>query len=144
MRKTPLFAALLGAFLSVVSAWAQSTEPANYPTWWYDGSIPGVSIVSNDGSGATANNYAPVNLGQLKWVATRAKAYLDVQLASQGGSQIDLTTLFPAMPPATDPGYAAAVQANYAPTNLGQLKALAPNYSMCDSIWRVTIRTRTC
>jgi YD repeat-containing protein len=115
--------ALAVLWLGSGSLLAQSV-PANYPAWWYDGTIPGTSIVSTAGTHAVADNYGPVNVGQLKWVATRAKNYLDVKLASVGGSQIDLTQFFPAMPATNDPGYAAALAKNYTPANVGQLKAL--------------------
>src|SRR4051812_12218869 len=43
----------------------------NIPGWW---TTPGTQIIQ---TGATENNYALVNSGQLKYVAYQAKAYLD-------------------------------------------------------------------
>lgn len=128
MSKTFLSVALLLA-VAAPALRAQSA-PANYPSWWSDGAIAGTSITTPAMTHDAADNYKVVNLGQLKHVATRAKAYLDAKLAAVGGSQIDLTKFFPAMPPG--PGvagynaatYDAAVAANYRPANVGQLKAI--------------------
>ncbi len=126
LRSHALGAALVAFILAgAPDLRAQTAIPERYPAWWHDGLVPGTRIILDDAPHDTAANYAPVNLGQLKWVATRAKNYLDARLAAAGGSGIDLTRLFPPLPPAGDPARAAAIAANYAPANLGQLKAVA-------------------
>jgi hypothetical protein len=82
----------------------------NPPAWW---TAPATQIIQ---SGATANNYAPVNLGQLKYVAYQAKAYLDANLA--GGSGAAVTAMVA--------GFQTQAQVNnYTPVTIGQLKAVA-------------------
>ncbi len=85
------------------------------PAWWSD---PQTQILNTTNS--TEDNYAPANLGQLKHVARQARTHLDATLPGGAGTAIDtLVTGFG--------GNLTAEQreANYAPINLGQLKAVA-------------------
>lgn len=84
------------------------------PSWW---SEVGTQIIEEEGE---ENNYAPANLGQLKHVAKMAKSYLDSNLA--GGSGTAVSSLVEGFVTGTTPEQIAA---NYAPLNIGQLKAVA-------------------
>lgn len=93
-----------------------------YPPWWYD-----YDLVDQNPT-AVINNYAPVNIGQLKNVAYAAKLYLDAQLASVGGADIAGVTVGNqtianfTVYDSTNPG------ANYQVVQLGQLKAVAQHF----------------
>ncbi len=79
------------------------------PGWWSD---PGTKILV-EGS-YDANDHAPANIGQLKHVASMAKAYLDAELVTVGGAGAAVEALFP-----------FSQSDNYAPVNVGQLKNVA-------------------
>jgi hypothetical protein len=84
------------------------------PLWWTEDSTRIIDC------GAQVDNYAPLSIGQLKNVAVRAKNYLDRSLAFDGGSGFAVRTLaesFLTQASITSPD-------NYAPANLGQLKAV--------------------
>ena len=104
------FAIPLCLFLTVVAAYAP-------PTWWSQGST-NIFV-----AGAAANNYGPVNLGQLKHVATQAKKHLDVALPASGGAGPEVNAMVAAF--TNDPGTPTAPGTNFSPVNLGQLKAVA-------------------
>ena len=95
------------------------------PSWWTDSSAPVLdSGASHDASG----NYAPANLGQLKNVAKKARLHLEAHLPEGAGS--DIETLVNDFEPRSGQGYTQAqidafIAENYAPINLGQLKAVA-------------------
>ncbi len=83
------------------------------PDWWTNTTI-GTNFI--DGA-ATPQNYAPLNLGQLKNVASKAKLYLDTQFRWQGGAGTAVN--------ATVSGFGNTTALNYEPANLGQLKVVA-------------------
>ena len=85
--------------------------PAADPTWW---TASGTNIKE---PGATAHDYSPANLGQLKHVASQANAYLDSVLATGGGSGT-----------AVDARCEFLEDSNYSPINLGQLKHVAQSF----------------
>lgn len=87
---------------------------ATPPTWW---SEEGTRIVEEDGE---ENNYSPANLGQLKHVAKQAMEHLDANLP--GGSGTSVHGLVTGWASGTTP---EEIAANYAPLNIGQLKAVA-------------------
>ncbi len=92
------------------------------PSWWTSGNT---RILS---AGASPDNYAPANLGQLKLVVKQAKEYLDLYLP--GGAGPAITQMAANFEPRQEQGYTAQQieqfkAANYAPANLGQLKAVA-------------------
>jgi len=76
------------------------------PAWWSD---PATSIWT--ASPQNTENWAPVNVGQLKNVAVKAKTYLDIRLAGFGGAG-----------PAVNAACAFTNAQNWAPANVGQLK----------------------
>jgi len=85
------------------------------PAWWSQ-----QQVLDSLHPASVDDNYAPANLGQLKHVAKQAKAHLDASLPGGAGTAIDtLVTGFG--------GNLTTEQrdANYAPINLGQLKAVA-------------------
>ncbi len=107
----------LGFLLSGISALY-----APPPSWW---SAPETTVLDSE---REAENYAPANLGQLKHVAKQAKEYLDASLP--GGAGIGVTSLVESFEPRSGQGYSQQqiddlIQENYAPANLGQLKAIA-------------------
>lgn len=102
---------VLGALLMLVGTLMYAASPG----WW---SATATKIV--DESVEDGDNYAPANLGQLKHVASKAKSHLDANLV--GGSGTTISTLIATFVTATTP---EEVAANYAPLNLGQLKAVA-------------------
>ena len=94
----------------------------NQPAWW---TAPSTQIIQ---SGALQNNYAVLNLGQLKYVAIQAKAYLDANLSGGAGSTIN--AMVAGFLPQSGGNYTQAQLAqikrdNYAPATIGQLKAVA-------------------
>jgi YD repeat-containing protein len=94
-------------------------RPTGNPTWW---TASGTSILTPGGSAA---NYAPANLGQLKYVAKRAKAYLDTKLPANA-QKTAVETLLASFGPDNGTAYTPGeLAANYAPANIGQLKAVA-------------------
>lgn len=87
------------------------------PDWW---TAPGTSIWD----GTTQENYAPVNVGQLKHVATQAKAYLDgIYPGIDWGSAYSGSGI--SNPFSTDAFDPLLATENYSPANVGQLKAIA-------------------
>lgn len=113
-----LLSAVVGA--GVLSAADCAAQYA--PSWWFDAANP--IIVS----GAPVQNFAVVNTGQLKWMATRAKAHLDSTVPGGAGSAINsLVVSFKPQAGVTYlPSELAAIRRdNYAPVNLGQVKAVA-------------------
>ena len=79
------------------------------PSWWSD---PSTSIWAT--TPQNVENGAPVNLGQLKHVADRARRHLDGTLAKAGGAGAAVTAMCKFTQ--TD---------NYAPATVGQLKNVA-------------------
>lgn len=98
----------LGALLVLLAVYSQAR--AQYVrSWWMDNTSP---VLISD---AQPNNYAPANLGQLKWFATCAKKHLDATLP--GGAGTAVNTLVS--------GFAQTAAGNYVPVNLGQIKVVA-------------------
>jgi len=83
-----------------------ATARADAPAWWTDRNV----IVTN---AAGANDFAPVNAGQVKWIAV--KAYDELEQHLPGGAGPDLATVIS--------GFSSTN--NYCPVNVGQLKNLA-------------------
>jgi hypothetical protein len=79
------------------------------PDWWSDSAT---QIIDPQ---ASPENYAPVNLGQLKHVASQARIHLNLALPQWGGAGSGINLLVSGFSQ-TD---------NFAPANLGQLKAIA-------------------
>ncbi len=114
----------LNRVLSVVCVIAAFSAPAIAapPAWWTDDNT---RIIA---PGVSSENYAPLNLGQLKFVASQGKKHLDLQLAAVGGAGPQIAALVGGFTPNATQSSAqqtAAIEANYAPANLGQLKAVA-------------------
>ena len=86
---------------------------AQAPAWW---SMRGVLL---SGPNVTTNDYAPINQGQLKWIATQAAA----EFAANGLTSTDLTALVTSF---TQNG-------NYHPVNAGQLKFVSKPFY--DLLW---------
>lgn len=109
---------LRGSLLSLLlSATCATVLWAAPPAWWSD---PQTKILDTANPATLEDNYAPANLGQLKHAAKQAKAHLDANLP--GGAGTAITTLVT--------GFGSNLtaeqrDANYAPINLGQLKAVA-------------------
>ncbi|WP_018970347.1 Calx-beta domain-containing protein [Rubritalea marina] len=118
-RVTSLCAAL--AFtLSLLTPYAS----AQTLQWWQDRGVID--------DAATQNNLAVASIGQAKWMAIQAKAELALQ-SPDLAAEIDLESIFPAPPQNPD---SAWYQAQLAPLNLGQLKALAkPFYDVLPEGW---------
>ncbi len=95
----------------VIAACCSIQAAANPPSWW---TAHDTRILEDPGEPIPASeNYAPVNLGQLKHVALQAQAHLEAHLSEGAGFSIG--DLWPEVP----------VEENYAPVNVGQLKAVA-------------------
>ena len=116
---------LLVSASMIFSTVAPFAEPLA-PMWW---SAPERAVLD---STATENNHAVANLGQAKWVATQALAEL-ASIAPSLAVQIDLSTVFPDPPAIPD---AAWYDAQKAPLNLGQLKAISHQfYDSLPPVW---------
>jgi hypothetical protein len=113
MKKPPLFC-ILGAFLFMLCTPALAGQPA-LPGWWTD-TVNGTAIISGN-----ANNFAPLTIGQLKFAAIQARAYLDAQLAPIGGAGPDVDAVVNSFE-LTDPN---DPELNHHLANLGQLKYVA-------------------
>ncbi len=79
------------------------------PQWW---TTRGVIQ-----DGADEDNYAAVNVGQAKWMATQAYLELSDQLAPFGGVDFTLEDIVPPVPDVTDEAW---FKAQKAPLNIGQ------------------------
>jgi len=115
--------AAVGIALFAVATPARAADPG----WWRTGAP---TVIDDNKSHAPAENYVPANLGQLKFMAKRAKEYLDAILSAQGGAGSAVADVVNTFEPRAGQGYTPAQidqfkQANYAPINLGQLKAVA-------------------
>ncbi|MFC5050073.1 DUF2341 domain-containing protein [Rubritalea spongiae] len=107
-------------FLSTLAPFA---EPV-LPLWWAEREVIDATQDSN--------NYGVANLGQAKWMATQALAELRQRVPSIA-SQIVITSVFPEKPENPDQAW---YDAQKAPLNLGQLKALAnPFYGRLPQAW---------
>lgn len=80
------------------------------PDWW---TASGTAIVDPQAPANDPDNYAPVNLGQLKHVALQAQEHLDQNLP--GGAGFSISDQWADGVP---------VEENYTPINVGQLKAI--------------------
>jgi hypothetical protein len=86
-----------------------------YPQWW---EIPSETSQQFDYVlGIPESDFAPLLLGQLKYMADKARNELDTVLAPIGGAGPEISTMVDAFTQ-NDP-------ADYAPANLGQLKYVA-------------------
>ena len=110
--------------VSVLAVFAASPIPANkpaaYPAWWFEREViprldPANASPTWPASYQQSSDYAAVNQGQLKNLATRAYEELNAKLP--GGAGTNLTTLYNALQANTTGNFDAA--------NLGQLKNLA-------------------
>ncbi len=107
------FLAVLFAFTAVGGAMA---DPLPVPGWF-----PNPNPLTQPAPGA---NYVPANLGQLKHMATLAKAHLDATLV--GGAGFYVEQMVASFGPDDGVAYTQAEkQENYRPVNIGQLKAVA-------------------
>ena len=71
-RITPAMLLLAGIVTFMPLAFVMRLANAEGPSWWTSRQVLDAASATND--------YAPVNLGQLKWIATNAAAELDVLL----------------------------------------------------------------
>lgn len=107
--------AVFGAvFLLFVAVVARAQTPA-LPAWW---STP-VGVLD----GQPTDNWAVANVGQLKHVATQAKAHLDAKLNL---TNVDWDEAYSNVSPFPFP-VGASID-NYAPLNIGQLKFVASGF----------------
>lgn len=84
------------------------------PVWW----------PNNGTQQDAALNYAPANLGQLKNMAKKAKLHMDATLVGGAGFAVD--SLVAGFGPDDGISFSAAeIAENYAPANIGQIKAVA-------------------
>ena len=111
LRRGGFLAACLAVFMP-----ATSRSQTGYPAWWTN-AADGTQIIDSTASHEVSKNYAPVNAGQLKNVAAKARQYFSLYLP--GGVGTEVNTLVDGFNATTySPG-------NYAAVNLGQLKAAA-------------------
>jgi hypothetical protein len=143
LKKELLIFALIG--MSVLEGRATDT-----PNWWTASgttTIQGTASRVLTGSNLPMlrndlpeNNYAVLNLGQLKHAAVRAKIYLDLMLSGSilpgktGGAGSTVNTMLSSAAFTSSTG-----GVNYAPANLGQLKAIAkPFYDRLQAVFGAT------
>lgn len=93
--------------LAVALAGAGATHAADCPSWWTNRSV----IVTD--SGTSTNDYAGINAGQFKWIATNAYDELEANLPGGAGTNVEnVISLF-------------SSTNNHQAVNLGQLKNVA-------------------
>lgn len=125
---------LLGVFVLLLSSSSRNTADAANPDWWTD---TNTRIISPT---AAEDNYGPITLGQLKYVAKQAKKHLDAELSLQGGAGSEITTMVSEFEPRAGVTYTAEEAAeisrqNRTPVNVGQLKNVArPFYNRLVSV----------
>ncbi|MFC7338313.1 hypothetical protein ACFQY0_14050 [Haloferula chungangensis] len=116
------------AFVSRIAIILSSLSLSAENTLWWDTR----SVIDEN---AVEDNYAPANIGQAKWMATKAYEELDSVLPGEG-LEFSLDDLFPAKPLKPD---AAWYEDQRAPLLVGQLKAVAsPFYKTLhnvDPVW---------
>ena len=96
--------------------------PASGPPWWATQNV----LSAN----ATADDYAVVNQGQLKNIASKAAAEMNLQWASQGGAGALINNMVGAWQTPTNN------TDDFAVVNLGQLKTVAaPFYDRLVDLW---------
>jgi len=94
---------------------------AQAPAWWTNRNV--IITATN----AVPNDFAPVNQGQVKWLATQLAAELNDDLPHIGGAGSNVTALVASFSPTN----------NYLPVNLGQLKNVAQQFY--DRFWTLTL-----
>ncbi|GAA5121057.1 VWA domain-containing protein [Luteolibacter yonseiensis] len=104
-----------GRILAILLASVSLSHAAD-PPWWTRAEDY-TDIIDPSASHAVSENYAPVNVGQLKNVALKARQYLQTYLPGGPGDEVD--TLVDGFYSTTES------EDNYAPANLGQVKAVA-------------------
>ncbi len=120
----------IAALLIPLASFAQESEnpsPSStpLPAWWTASS----SRILDTGAGSVADNFAPLNIGQLKHAVSMAYVYLNETVP--GYLPFEISDLIPPAPPRGEPEtparsvYEEWLRSNYAPANLGQLKAMA-------------------
>lgn len=113
----PLLLLALGSTLIGLASTPASAVQS--PDWWTD---PAYGIFEDGYTGPTDHN-APVNIGQLKFVATQAKAYWDSKLDLR---KSDWDSAFAAVGGSNPFPFATGHDSeNFAPANAGQVKFLA-------------------
>ena len=99
------------AGLLAVVALTATIVGAQAPAWWTNRSVINTNAVARD--------FAPVNQGQVKWLATQAAAEFYEKLQNCGGTGSNIVALLATF----------TTNNNYRPVNAGQLKnAVAPFY----------------
>jgi len=109
----------LGTLVLLVLVWVARSAAADAPAWWTS------SGVLDTNPANPTDNWAMANVGQLKNIATKAKAHLDSQL------NLTATDWNDAYLPAANPLLlftAGANPENYEPINIGQLKFVASGF----------------
>ena len=96
-----------------------ATLHAAPPAWWIDDGTNSANStrIIDGGPNAVTNNKGPLNVGQLKNVAVKAKRHLDQALPTAGGAGTGVNAVVNSLH--SDPS------TNHAVANLGQLKAIA-------------------
>ncbi len=114
-----LFKRPYGPLLVVLAYLGTVTLLAQAPAWWTN------RAVLLTGPGVVTNDFAPINQGQLKWLATQAKAEFDEKWQVLGGAGSNITALVAGF----------STNNNYRPVNLGQLKnTVAPFYERLQAL----------
>ena len=109
IQPTRLWQKILAWFFILTVACPPSMVLAAGPAWWTE-----QEVIT---SGATADDYAAINQGQLKLLVTKAVGALDAHLPAGAGTTLHGMVSAWSTPSASSDDYAAV--------NLGQLKAVA-------------------
>jgi hypothetical protein len=115
---------LFGCLVSAFSPRLRAESSASHPSWWSD-SITGIGVTASSGPGID-DNFAPINIGQLKHVASQAANHFELKFNYYGGKGSEITALIDSFANTND---------NYAPVNIGQLKTVVkPFYKRLKSL----------
>lgn len=109
---------------AAIAALTVCTTHAAPPEWW------GKHATRVLEPSVTADNYAPANLGQLKLLSKKAMYHMEIGLYLQGGAGPSVRGVVEGFKPQSGVTYTPTeleeiMAANYAPVNLGQLKAVS-------------------
>jgi len=126
--------AFLLSLLFICFSFADNNASSSAPQWWIERGI--IASLDNEfSSSAINNNYSIANIGQLMFIATKAKEELDEKSGSAGSGISDMIDEFLSNYARTESNPNRNVDANYEAVNIGQLKYVVQKFY--DRLWEI-------